>query len=243
MSAYRQIVTKVGVVLALAMVFTVSDATRSEAAFIAYICATATCSGGGDTIVTDNGVGDGLAVTGQILATAVVGGVVVTVNNSTSKPLFGSAGNPAMDMSFTANGLGTVYLYASDTGFTGVGGLHANLNDTTGGAVTGQLYGGSSNANLDLSSPLLSPALSGTGSFNVFGNTGVVGMAVNPYSLTLGVRIVNTVPGVATSGDISFTAVPEPTSLVLLGMGLFGGAGAARRKQLMKRLFHKAPTA
>jgi hypothetical protein len=47
----------------------VGTSTRADAALMAYICDDMLCTGGGDTIVTDQGVGDnfpGSALVGQI---------------------------------------------------------------------------------------------------------------------------------------------------------------------------------
>jgi hypothetical protein len=172
--------------------------------------------------LTDNAAGDSSPAVGSIsLSGAVVNGVNVILHGAVSKPIVGSAAVPILDLTYQLSGNGIIWLYASDTNFTGVTALSANFNDTIGGSGTGQVYGGNSNLNLDLSNPLLSPALSGSGAFNAGGTTPSVGTTVNPYSLTLGVRMDNTVGGGFTSGDISFTpaaAVPEPGSLTMLGL-------------------------
>src|SRR3954469_8594393 len=56
----------------------------AHAAFIAYICDDALCTGGGDVIVTDQGVGDnfpGSAALGQINSGALnIGGFTIVTN-------------------------------------------------------------------------------------------------------------------------------------------------------------------
>ena len=227
-------------VLVLTLLVSLVGVSTAEASFLAYICNDAACSGGGDVIVTDNAAGDSNFAVGAIsLSGVVVNGVSVLLHGAVTKPILGSSALPSMDLTYQLSGPGVIWLYASDTDFTGHTALSANFNDTIGGSATGQVYGGNSNLNLDLSTPLFSPALNGSGAFSVGGTTPLVGNPVNPYSLTLAVAIDNRVGGGFTSGDISFTpaaAVPEPDSLTMLGLGLLGVASAARRRYLFGRI-------
>lgn len=76
----------------------------AHAAFIVYICDDALCSGGGDTMVVDNGPGDnfpGSATVGQINAGALnVGGFTIATNVGQSNPFIGSASQPQLDLTF-----------------------------------------------------------------------------------------------------------------------------------------------
>ena len=200
------------------------DAAR--AAFVAAICNDAACSGGNDFIVTDNGAGDTVPLSGGISFSVTAFGYALVGNLSLSKPLVGSATSPQLDLSYSATTLpqfgggGTIYLYASDTDFTAPSNpFHLTLGGTNSGnngTVTGQAWGGTSNASLDLTSllgslgPFSTPSFEGSASGNY-------SATANPYSLTIGLVITRSTPG-ASTGDLNFSAVPGP----VLGAGLPG---------------------
>ncbi len=230
----RAFLKRVAVVGTTALALVAFNAPKADAAFIAYICDDAACTGGGDTIVTDGGAGDTSSVTGVIAFSATTGGLSFVGNTSFSKPNIGSASSPQMDLVFSASGIGEAWLYASDTGFTGAGLPFQGVvdgNATGGSTLTVGLFGGNSNANLDLTSGVTSGPLTSS-SFHANLTKGAA--SVNPYSLTLMAQIARTSSGI-TSGDFNVTAVPEPGSMVLLGTGMFALAGAARRHFKLSR--------
>ena len=84
--------------LALAAVAALGVAKPADAAFVAYVCDRADCSGTSVAVV-DNGAGDGVGIAGIINFSATnIGGITVTVNTSQSKPLLSTG----MDLSFVA---------------------------------------------------------------------------------------------------------------------------------------------
>jgi hypothetical protein len=226
---------------ALALACVVGMSARADAAFIAYICDDALCTGGGDTIVTDNGAGDnfpGSATIGQINSGALnVAGFTIVTNISQSKPLIGTAAAPQMDLAFTAttsdSASHTVWLYASDTGFLGGHSFALQLGGTqppagTTNTVIGRAWGGNSNNNLDLSLLLSSTGTTSVSPF-ALATSGLLNPTVSPYALTIGVVITRGSAG-TTTGDLNF-AVPEPATMALFGLGLMGFGVANRRRK------------
>jgi hypothetical protein len=228
------------VVATMAFALVVGTSTKAEAAFFALICNDILCSGGGDMQVVDNGAGDTIPTVGLINFSFATGGVSGSVNTSASKPLIGSAGSPELDLTYTVTGIGDVWLFASDTDFTGVGSTFLMNNGNCSGScvIDTRAWGGATNTAFNIGGsfgPLLinlaDQAVTDAG-YGVSGSGPTVGVAVNPYSLTLGVNVVRTSGGV-TSGD-AHLSVPEPATMALFGLGLMGFGAASRRRRQKK---------
>lgn len=220
----------------------VGNAGTANAAFIVYICDDLLCTGGGDTIVTDQGVGDnfpGSAFVGEVNAGALnVGGFTIVTNVSQSKPTIGSSSQPQLNLAFNAvttdNGTHTVYLYASDTGFISGNTFLLTLGGQSGAganSVTAGAWGGNSNTNLNLLNPLAST--SSLGSPFSESVSGTFSPTANPYGLTIGIAITRSSAGTTGGGlNLSVTnvaAAPETgPSALLMGIGLLGLFGLRR---------------
>ena len=226
-----------GLLLAvLAFALMLGASTRAEAAFFAYICNDPLCVGGGDVVVQDQVAGDLSPVPGQLVMLGFgVGGLTVTLNNSQSKPLIGSATSPILDLGFSATGVGQAWLYASDTSFLGaqVGTLMIDGNSVGTGNISAAAWWSPNNANW--SAPLqvlfasIGPLPFGPGASDIDGQTaGAFGQAA-PYGLTVGVRIQRLTDSGTTTGDLLL--VPEPASMALFGLGLMGFGIVSRRRQ------------
>jgi hypothetical protein len=193
---------------------------HARAAFVAAICNDALCTGGNDIIVADNGPGDFAASPGVIASATSAFGFSFLLNTAQSKPLIGSATAPRLDVNFTVTGgVGTVYLYASDTDFTALSpGYILSIGGTSSsGNVSAGAWGGNSNTTLDFTNLLgtlgpFSGAFSGSLS-------GLLNPTVNPYALTIGVAVTRSRGDTnTTTGDLNFSAVPGP----VMGAGLPG---------------------
>jgi hypothetical protein len=225
----NRFITKGFVLVALVGAMTALTTTKADASFVAYICDAQACTGVQGTnwvLVDDNGAGDNAGAAGVIsmVTGATIGGMTTTVNTSSTKP---AIPQPQLDITFTAVGVGDVWLYATDTDYTSVSSLFGSLdgNFSGSGTIQGFLYGGDTNQQGTLSNGVSTPSTNSSPFHLTLTHPAAT---TSPYSLTAAVHIVRTSAG-TTTGD--FLIVPEPATMSLFGLGLAGVAALRRRRQ------------
>ncbi|HVM51202.1 MAG TPA: PEP-CTERM sorting domain-containing protein [Candidatus Acidoferrum sp.] len=175
--------------------------------------------------VVDNGPGDSLPLTGGILVQTNVGVWNLSISTALTKPLFGSATSPVMDIDLQANSTaaGSLTLQFSDNGFgPASGNLVATITGHTvaGAAGTASLdvYGDPANV---VGAPTVHIAGIPTTPLPVAGSD-VGGLALGaPFSLTeVETLIASGATTLTTDASFQVVPVPEPGVLGSLALGL-----------------------
>ncbi|MCP4265793.1 MAG: PEP-CTERM sorting domain-containing protein [Candidatus Brocadiaceae bacterium] len=209
-------------------------------------------SDGVDTVVVEDGSGlDNVAGTDGVVGyVGSIGGFNFNNFIGFTKPIYGTEVEPRMHLntvvsSFESfNGSGgltndTITIMFTETDFT-ASGPNLNIHTLFGGVAANNielsLYLDENNTEFGMSTLVDTSGILGAGSFS---DTLLEGITIDPlssYSLTLVAEITHTgIGSEVTSFDLEMYAAPEPSTILLMGIGFVGLAGGAARRKWKKK--------
>jgi hypothetical protein len=182
--------------------------------------------------ISDGGAGDSNASAGLVTWIGNIGVWNINVNTGVTKPAFGNAENPYMDLNFvngSSSSAGTLTIWFSETDFSKNGTAFAKIGGTAAGTVSYETYYDTANALFGNSGALTNQSfLAGAFSGSV---TGGPVMDPNVYSLTQKITITHSQQGIS-SGDAELTVPDSGSTIALLGAALATLGLISRRRKV-----------
>lgn len=181
--------------------------------------------------IGDGAGGDSNGAAGVVTWIGSVGVWTVNVDTGITKPAFGSADNPFMDLAFVdiSSAAGTLTLKFSETGFTKLGTASSLIGGTTSGTVSYSTYWSATNTLFAMDNLLSSSGSLGGGAYSNAAFTGNI--LSGPYSLTQVITITHTGAG-SSSGDAELRVPDSGSTIALLGAALATLGLISRRRKV-----------
>ena len=190
--------------------------------------------------IDDNGAGDAVGVLGAISTSITTPEINIIVSTGVTKPLIGSETAPDMHLDgllTTPFGPGAVTIEFTDTGFVSTSALTGFLSSIGGFAATGAditfaTYYDDNNLEFEKTNLISDLGMFSDGAFSSSASSNNV-PGGSPFSLTL-VASISQKAGSASSFNADLVHTPEPSTFIMLGMGVLGMIGYRKRKSAVK---------